>query len=278
MYKTIVVHLGSAGGMAATMHVAAGLAGRMGAHLIGTTTTGMVELNYLMAEGAPVAAMAAADIEIRRADAEQQLRSFEELCRACGVPSWETRLMDTSAVDALLLQSRYCDLLVAGTEELLDYGMLLPARLPGMLVTKAARPVLLVPPRHGAGPRFDKIMVAWNGSLAASRAIAFAMPLIARAATVYVAVCNPAHEHIDVGGDPGVDLAVYLSRLHRNVELLRRDADVEPDLALTALAAEAGADLMVAGAFGHSRLHDWVLGSTTRGLIARAAIPLLMTH
>jgi len=278
MYKTIVVHLSSASGMAATMQVATGLASQMAAHLIGTTTTGMVELNYLMAEGAPVAAMAAADIEIRRADAEQQLRSFEELCRACGVPSWETRLMDTSAVDALLLQSRYCDLLVAGTEELLDYGMLLPARLPGMLVTKAARPVLLVPPRHAAGPRFDKIMVAWNGSLAASRAIAFAMPLLRRAQRICIMVCNPKQEGIDAGHEAGADLATYLARQHGNVEVVRRETAQDPADALLQLAKEQHADLLVAGAFGHSRMHDWVLGSTTRGLIAQAHLPLLMAH
>ena len=186
--------------------------------------------------------------------------------------------MDTSAADALLLQSRYCDLLVTGKADLLDYGMLLPARLPDTLLTKAARPVLLVPPNMPADVRFDKIMVAWNGSQAASRAIAFAMPLIARAAKVYVAVCNAIQERIDVGSDPGVDLAVYLSRLHRNVELLRRDTDEDPDLALTSLAAEAGVQLIVAGAFGHSRIHDLVLGSTTRGLIARTEVPLLMAN
>jgi len=260
------------------MRVAAGLAVQMGAHLIGTAASGVLELHALMAAGAPVAALAAEDIDTLRADAGQRLRHFEAQCREFGVPSCETRLTDSSAVDALVLQSRYCDLLVTGREDLLGYGALLPARLPGTLVTQAARPVLLVPPATPDDARFKHIMVAWNGSPAASRAIAFAMPLIARAAKVTVAVCNAAEERIDNGGDPGVDLAVYLSRLHRNVELLRRDSGEDPDQMLAGLAAEAGADLMVAGAFGHSRLHDWVLGSTTRGLIARTAIPLLMSH
>ena len=278
MYKTIVVHLASGESMTATMRVAARLAGQMEAHLIGTATTGIVELNYLLAAGAPMAVMAAGDIDNLQQEAQQQLHQFEAQCQAHGVPSFEARLMDTSAADALLLQSRYCDLLVTGKADLLDYGMLLPARLPDTLLTKAARPVLLVPPNMPADVRFDKIMVAWNGSQAASRAIAFAMPLIARAAKVYVAVCNAIQERIDVGSDPGVDLAVYLSRLHRNVELLRRDTDEDPDLALTSLAAEAGVQLIVAGAFGHSRIHDLVLGSTTRGLIARTEVPLLMAN
>jgi len=278
MYKTIVVHLSSARGMSATMGVASSLANSVGAHLVGTATSGIVELNYLLAAGAPMAMMPAADIDMLREDAERQLQTFEEHCREFGVNSYETRMFDTSAADALLLQSRYCDLLVAGQEEVSDYGLLMPARLPGMLVTQAARPVLLVPPSAPATAKFDKIMIAWNGSLGISRAIAFAMPLITRAAKVFVAVCNPEVERIDTGGEPGADLATYLSRHHRNVELVRRDTDEDPDVALTMLAHDLGADLMLAGAFGHSRLHDWVLGSTTRGLIARARIPLLMTH
>lgn len=278
MYKTIVVHLSSARGMPATMALAGNLANRMGAHLIGTATSGIVELNYLLAAGAPLAMMPAVDIAMLRADAEQQLQRFEQQCRALGVASYETRLLDTSAADALLLQSRYCDLLVAGQEEVSDYGLLMPARLPGTLVTRAARPVLLVPPLAAVDARFEQIMIAWNGSLGASRTIAFAMPLISRAAKIHVAVCNPDQERIDMGGEPGADLAAYLARQHPNVELVRRDTDKDVDAALVMLADELGADLMLAGAFGHSRLHDWVLGSTTGGLIARANIPLLMSH
>lgn len=278
MYKTIVVYLSNSPASQSTMAAAAGLARRMDAHLVGTVSSGVAELDALMRSGAPMAAMVATDSAALRAEGLQRLQRFEQDCRELGVDSCEARLLDIAPADALLLQSRYCDLLVAGQEDMLGGGMLVPARLPGMLVTQAARPVLLVPSAYRGDVAFDQVMVAWNGSLGASRAIAFALPLLARASKVYVAVCNAAEERLDVGSEPGVDLAVYLSRLHRNVELVRRDSGESVDATLHALATELGVGLIVAGAFGHGRLHDWVLGSTTRGLIARASVPLLMTH
>jgi nucleotide-binding universal stress UspA family protein len=250
----------------------------MEAHLIGTATSGLVELSYLLAAGAPMGMMPATDIGQLRADAELYLDNFSAHCRDFGVTTYETRLLDTSAAEGLILQSRYCDLLVAGQEDVSEYGLLAPPRLPGMLVTQAARPVLLVPPATPAAGNFDKIMIAWNGSLGISRVIAFAMPLIKRAAKIFIAVCNPDDERIDTGGEPGADLATFLARHHQNVELVRRDPSEAVDAALIDLAAELGANLMLAGAYGHSRLHDWVLGSTTRGLIENTRIPLMMTH
>jgi nucleotide-binding universal stress UspA family protein len=278
MYKTIVVHLSGATTMSSTLGVAAGIANGMGAHLIGTTSSGVAELNYLTAVGAPVAVMPVADAAQLRADAELRLRTFEEHCREHGVLSFESRLFDTSPADTLLLQSRFCDRLVAARDDVADDSMLIPSELPGTLVTRAARPVLMVPPSAPAGGAFDKIMIAWNGGPAVSRVIAFAMPLISRAKQVYIAVCNPELEGIDAGSEPGADLATYLARHHRNVEVVRHGANDDADVALAKLASETGADLMLAGAFGHSRLHEWVLGSTTRGLIENTRIPLMMTH
>lgn len=278
MYKTIVVHLSGARAMSATLDVASSLANRMSAHLIGMATSGIAELNYLLAVGAPMAMMPAADVDQLRDDAETRLHAFQEHCRQRGVASFETRLFDTSAADALLLQSRYCDLLMAGCDEVSDDSVLMPAELPGALVTQAARPVLLVPPSAPAGASFDTIMIAWNGSPGASRVIAFAMPLIARAKKIVVAVCNPELDNIDTGGEPGADLATYLARHHPDVDVVRRGGNEDTEAILASLAGEVGADLMLAGAFGHSRLREWVLGSTTKGLIGRTRIPLLMTH
>jgi nucleotide-binding universal stress UspA family protein len=278
MYKTIVVHLGSTPAMSSALGTAIALANSMDAHLIGTASTGVAELNYLMAAGAPMAMVPAANLDQMRAEAEQRLAGFQDHCREQGVASFEGRLFDTSPADALLLQSRYCDLLVAGQEELLDDGLLNPAQLPGTLVAQAARPLLVVPraaPPHAA---FGKIMVAWNGSPGISRVLAFAMPLISRAEKIVVAVCNPGLERIDAGGEPGADLATYLARHHRNVEVVVRDTNEDTETALAGLAEKIGADLMLAGAFGHTRLHEWVLGSTTRGLMERTRIPLLMAH
>jgi nucleotide-binding universal stress UspA family protein len=279
MYKTIVVHVSPVSGMPATFAVAAGLARGHSAHLVGTAVSGWLELNTLMAAGAPMAIMPAPDPELLRQEARNRLEAFERQCFEADVDSFESRLLDTSAVEALILESRYCDLLVAGTQDVADYGVLAPSRLPGRLVTQCVRPVLLVPPGLRQPPaKFDKIMIAWNGSPGASRALAFALPLIQRASQVYIAVANPDAERIDMGAEPGADLAAYLARHHRSVQVLGLDTVQETGSALCDLARKHSVDLLVAGAYGHSRMHDWVLGSTTASLIEQSSVPLLMTQ
>lgn len=278
MYKTIVVHISPASGMAATFATAASLAINHGAHLVGTAVSGLAEMTHLMAMGSAVAIMPTLDIETLRNDAQQHLDAFSHQCEAAGVCSYETRLLDSTAVDALLLQSRYCDLIVAGNQDVAEYGLLASARLPGHLVTRCVRPVLLVPPQHQAKDQFSKVMIAWNGSAGASRAIAFAMPLLLRAAQLTIVLCNPAEERIDMGAEPGADLGTYLSRHHRNVQVVSLDAVQQSSTALCELAQRQRFDLVVAGAYGHSRLHDWVVGSTTGDLIERCPVPLLMTQ
>lgn len=279
MYKTIVVHVSPVSGMPATFTVAGGLAVAHGAHLVGTAVTGWVELNNLMAVGAPGAVMPTLDDDMLREEARQRLEAFERQCFEAGVDSFESRLLDSTAVEALILQSRYCDLLVAGTQDVADYGVLAPSRLPGRLVTQSVRPVLLVPPalRQPSG-KFEKIMIAWNGSPGAGRAIAFAMPLLQRASQVYIAAANPEAERIDMGAEPGADLATYLARHHPRVQVLGLDTVQETGSALCDLACQHHVDLLVAGAYGHSRMHDWVLGSTTASLIEQSPVPLLMTQ
>ncbi len=277
MFKTIVVHVSPASGMPATFATAASLARTHGAHLVGTAVSGVAEMSYLVATSAAVAVMPTFDIESLRNDAQQHLDAFGRQCQGEALPSYETRLFDTTAVEALLLQSRYCDLLVAGNQDVTETGLLTTARLPGHLVTRCVRPVLLVPPGHHARDNFSKVMIAWNGSPGASRALAFAMPLLLRAAQLTIVVCNPDDERIDMGAEPGADLAAYLARHHRNVQLRRIDTVQPPGTALCEL-AQQHYDLVVAGAYGHSRLHDWMLGSTTAGLVEQCPVPLLMTQ
>ena len=279
MYKTIVVHVSPVSGMPVTFAQASGLARDHGAHLVGTAVSGWLELNTLMATGAPMAVMPTPDPELLRQEARSRLEAFERQCFEADVDSFESRLLDTSAVEALILESRYCDLLVAGTQDVADYGVLAPSRLPGRLVTQCVRPVLLVPPTlRQPQAKFDKIMIAWNGSPGASRALAFALPLVQRAAQVYIAVANPEAERIDMGAEPGADLAAYLARHHRNVKGLGLDTVQDTGSALCDLARQHHVDLLVAGAYGHSRMHDWVLGSTTASLIEQCPVPLLMTQ
>lgn len=278
MFKTIVVHVSPASGMPSTFAAAASLAKSHGAHLVGTAVSGEAEMAYLTASSAAVSLMPAFDVESLRRNAQMHLDAFQRQCEEAAVPSFETRLLDTSAIDALMLQSRYCDLLVAGIQDVAEESLFSSARLPGHLVTRCVRPVLLVPSAYQAKENLSKIMIAWNGSAGASRSLAFAMPLLLRAAQLTIVVCNPADERIDMGAEPGSDLATYMARHHRNVQLVQIDTEQDVSTALCQFAQERHFDLVVAGAYGHSRLHDWVVGSTTGALIAQCPMPLMMSQ
>lgn len=145
------------------------------------------------------------------------------------------------------------------------------------LVFESGRPVLLLPPGDGAGPRCDSIVVGWDGSRAAARALADALPFCVRAGTV---------ELVAITGDKDLGAGATLADVRRHLKTHGIDAgsaDVPADgrdagTALLHHCASYDADLLVMGAWGHSRLREFVLGGATRTVLADAAIPVLLSH
>jgi nucleotide-binding universal stress UspA family protein len=142
---------------------------------------------------------------------------------------------------------------------------------------ESGRPVLIVPYIQQEGLKLDRVTVCWDGSRNAARALADAMPLLARAKTV---------EAVVVSGEPaksteirGADIAHHLARHGLNVQL-REITAADLDVANTILshAADVGSDLIVMGGYGHSRLREFVLGGVTRGLLISMTVPTLMSH
>ena len=140
------------------------------------------------------------------------------------------------------------------------------------------RPVLAIPPSYDGAPIAGTIVVGWDGSAQAIRAIAAAMPLLARASTVRLALVNPDLESGLHGEEPGADMALYLARHGVHVEVLVERTGAAVGDALLGVARGSGAGLLVAGAFGHSRYREIVLGGVTRLLLDRAHLPVLFAH
>jgi nucleotide-binding universal stress UspA family protein len=140
--------------------------------------------------------------------------------------------------------------------------------------------VLVVPDRgrpDWARP-FRRICLAWNGSDEALRATRLALPLLRQADQVDVAIVEPpVHSHRQA--DPGEALSLWLSRYDSRVEVAVL-ARTEPRTAdvLARFAAERGAEVLVTGAYGHSRLRKMFVGGTTRDLLAKVPLPLLLAH
>lgn len=134
------------------------------------------------------------------------------------------------------------------------------------------RPVLVAPP---AAPLQigRKIAIAWNGSSQAARAVAFSLPFLERAEQVTILVGSGQDSHT-----PGTALAAYLER--HGIRAAVEGFDVAGSVGKSVLerAGELGADLIVMGAYGHSRLREMILGGATREILASATLPVLMAH
>jgi nucleotide-binding universal stress UspA family protein len=125
--------------------------------------------------------------------------------------------------------------------------------------------------------RLDHVLVCWDHSRNAARAAADAMPFLVRSKRVEIIMVTRADSKYD--DLPGAGIAEHLARHDLNVELKRLIApDMDVSNAILSYAADSGADFIVMGGYGHSRLREFVLGGATRGMLQSMTVPLLMAH
>lgn len=276
MYKTIVVHVDDGPQMRSRLALAAGLASRHEAHLVGSAVTGISRGNYLLLGTAPMAALPDSDFDRLVEQAQARLAAFTREVEHIGVASWEQRLIEDDAGHALLLEARYADLVVVSRAA--PTRLHLGASLPEFVALHGTRPVLVVPDDYAGDTLGGTAVVGWNGSMEATRAVTGALPLLRAARAVKVLLVNPDDTDDLHGAQPGADLATWLARHGVNVEIVSERSDAGAAPALLGLARELGADLLVAGAYGHSRYREWIAGGATRGLLDGMTMPLLLAH
>ncbi len=142
----------------------------------------------------------------------------------------------------------------------------------------SGRPAIVVPYIQTAPLKLDRVMVCWDGSRSAARAIADAMPFLERAGLVEVViiVANERDKQYEI---EGVDMDQHLARHGLNVDVKRIDyGDLDVADALLSHAADYDADFIVMGGYGHSRLREFVLGGVTRSILRTMTAPVLMSH
>jgi nucleotide-binding universal stress UspA family protein len=170
--------------------------------------------------------------------------------------------------------ARHTDLCVVGqpSEET-------PEPEAGRLVEAAfmdsGRPALVVPYIGAAPEPSRRILVAWNGSREAARAVHDALPFLLAPERTTVLIVDPQAQGSEVGEPPGADLARHGVRVE--VKSVPGGGLVAGD-AILAQAADEGADLLVMGGYGHSRLREMVLGGATRHLLVQMTLPVLLSH
>lgn len=209
--------------------------------------------------------------------AQAAIDKFEQAARRSGL-SAESRRLDTALDSAAGLfgriARRYDMSIVAqpGPETAERETFLVEAAL-----FESGRPVLIVPYIQQAPLKLNRAMVCWDGSRPAARAVADAIPLLERTKAVeLVTVTRGPGNSNEI---PGADIAHHLARHGLKVELKHLVAsDIDVPNALLSHAADIGADFIVMGGYGHSRLREFVLGGATRGILSSMTVPVLMSH
>ena len=277
-YKDLLVHVDDTRSCAARVQAAVDLAVAHEAHLTGV---------YIVADPSPAAFVSGyvpPDLldtlqQHARERAEAALARFAEVAGRNQI-SFETRIdrvLYTAVADALTTHARYADLAIVGQADPKDGEA--PSYLPEEVTLGSGRPSLVIP-YIGPGPTLgQRVTVAWDASREAARAVNDALPILERAQTVDVVTVNPTEAPFGHGEEPGADIALHLARHGIKVEARRIEArDLDAANTILSHIADRGSDLLVMGAYGHSRLRELVLGGVTRTILRDMTVPVLMAH
>lgn len=275
--KDILVHIDRGNRCAERLKVAINLAAAHDAHL-----TGLYVLTYPHIPGYIRAEITEdvlrGQIETTRAAAAAAEAMFNDHVGRAGIKA-EWRCVEGELLPALSLHARYADVAIVGQRdpEWEETGG--DAAMPDQLVLQCGRPVLVVP-HVGKYPVVgERVMVAWDASRLATRAVNDALPFLVRAKKVAVLAVNPEGGEGGHGEIPSADICLHLARHGVNAEaqhIYARDMSVG-DMLLSR-AADEGINLIVTGAYGHARWRELVLGGVTRHLLAHMTVPVLMSH
>ena len=220
-------------------------------------------------------------IEAQRVESEKGARAaaarFNAAAKRAGL-SFETHQLSASAAgaaDHFAHLARRFDLAIVGQAQP-DSPVMQDLVLETALF-ESGRPVLAVPYIQKDGLKLDRVMVCWDGGRTAARAIADALPLLARAKAVEIVIL--AGERGKRDEIPGADMGQHLARHGLKVTVNRIPlGDMEVADAILSHAADSAADFVVMGGYGHSRLREFILGGATRGMLQTMTVPTLLSH
>jgi len=275
-YKSILVHLDAGHAAARRLEYAIDLARTCDAHVACLYALdpipelpGAYEARHVVLEQ---------QREARAAMRTRAAQGFEDIRRRSGYERLEWRATEAEPRSAVALHARYADLVVAGQHDPDSPGGV-DRQFLRDLPLMTGRPVLVVPYTFEAKGAPRRALVAWNASREAARAVSDALPLLRRVEHVQVVSVNAAPSATGHGAEPGADVGLYLARHGLKVAVSRIDApDVDTGNLLLSRAFDLQADLIVSGAWGHSRLRESVLGGVTRTFLESMTVPVLMSH
>lgn len=275
MYKDIVVNLGVRGSSDAIGDFAISVASTLEAHVTGiafaydptipTSCLGYIRAQMIDEPSDNKAAAKAIVDRFSAASARAGVLADQRVLRAS---------IDSSANQFARIARRF-DLAVVAQAD--PETTSIDANIAEATLFESGRPIIMVPYVQKAPLKLDNVMVCWDGSRSAARAIADATPILARADRVEIIII--ANERGKQDEIEGADIGQHLARHGFKVDVKRMSrSDVDVADMLLSNAADSGTDLMVMGGYGHSRLREFVLGGVTRSILQSMTVPTLMSH
>ena len=278
-YKTILVSLNEVNRTAQATAAAVALARATGAHVSGLYVIPAVQVYPSVGfEAAPQ--VFEGNRAYFRDNAGRVKQAFEDAMQREGLPHDFHQIDAQTPVIAeeVVAAGRSADLLVVSATD--------PDEISGVerdfveqVVMGAGRPVIVLPFKGDAGMSVSEIVIGWDGGREAARAAFDALPLLKLAKKVRIVRVDPQKDPSLRGNVAGADLAEALARHGIKAEAQGFPTDgMDEGQALIRCAEDCGAGLIVMGAYGHSRLAEFIFGGATRFVLTRMTRPVLMSH
>ncbi|WP_213303987.1 universal stress protein [Paraburkholderia sacchari] len=278
-YKTLLAYLDPGERAQARLDFALTLAGRFDAHLIGLYSPFAPEARaYFTVAGC--APYYSDYCDARRGQQAAAEESFRHELRRVGMEG-EWIAFDDYAEEPIIRRSRHADLLVAGQASPDDDARALRARFLESVIMMSGRPVLVLPYAGALRAACESIVIAWDGSREAARAVHDAMPLLQAARRVTVLhIGTPAASRAAAADDGIANIDLMLARHSVNVDFAQSFSDADETVGDTLISwvATSGCDCVVAGAYSHPQWREHLLGGVSRALLESATVPVLMSH
>jgi nucleotide-binding universal stress UspA family protein len=277
-YRSIFVHVDDAEPCARRLGVAARLAHKYPAELLG---------GYLVPSGRVTpyasAVMGPDGVQQWYRHMGEARTNAEAMFRAAGAAAGVTNLTweapRTDPIDAAVLYSRYADLAVVGQPARDEPTEDFTAEIANAVVMSCGRPVIFVPSVGEYRTLGERVLIAWKDSQESARAVADALPLLKHAKEVSAVAITPAVDESARNRFTDEQLAGFLRR-HDVVAKVQRIVapDIDAGELLLSRAADFGADLIVMGAYSRPRLTELIWGGVTRLMLTSMSVPILMSH
>lgn len=281
-YKTLLVYLDDAAQIDERVRLAASLAKAHGAHLVGTAITGIPRnMAATWAKGIGGDKVATYLGTLHRSIA-RTVHDFESMVQDAGVSSFEGQLVEDIEEDGLTRWARYADLVIVSQTNPQDTVSSRVPHLAEYVAISSGAPILVLPYTGQFRTPGQHVLIAWNGSAQAVRAVKSAMPVLQRAAKVDVAIFSASSDTESDLAFTENRITAFLARhgVQANVIRQARDEECNVDVGdlLLSMTADIDADLLVMGCYGHTRLKEILLGGVTRTILRSMTLPVLMAH